>query len=117
MRQASKLIRQHILSVLSDGHFHSGEAIAQEVNLSRTAVAGHISQLSDWGLDVFKVKGKGYRLERGFDLLNADIIKKHLPSARMALVDVQSVLPSTNTELKSASPMRLITCKWRCGSR
>ena len=100
MRQASKLIRQHILSVLSDGHFHSGEAIAQEVNLSRTAVAGHISQLSDWGLDVFKVKGKGYRLERGFDLLNADIIKKHLPSARMALVDVQSVLPSTNTELK-----------------
>ena len=100
MRQASKLIRQHILSVLSDGHFHSGEAIAQEVNLSRTAVAGHISQLSDWGLDVFKVKGKGYRLERGFDLLNADKIKKYLPSARMALVDVESVLPSTNTELK-----------------
>jgi len=59
MRQASKAIRKHILALLSDGQFHSGETIAQQVGLSRTAVAGHISQLSDWGLDVFKVKGKG----------------------------------------------------------
>ena len=58
MKQASKIIRQHILSVLADGQFHSGEIIAQQVGLSRTAVAGHISQLADWGLDVFKVKVK-----------------------------------------------------------
>ncbi len=100
MKQASKIIRQHILSLLADGQFHSGELIAQQVNLSRTAVAGHISQLSDWGLDVFKVKGKGYRLERGFPLLSADQIKKHLGTTKHAVIDVESVLPSTNTEMK-----------------
>ena len=96
MRQASKAIRKHILALLSDGQFHSGETIAQQVGLSRTAVAGHISQLSDWGLDVFKVKGKGYRLERGFPLLSSDQIKKHLGTTKRAVIDVESVLPSTN---------------------
>ncbi|WP_137168110.1 bifunctional biotin--[acetyl-CoA-carboxylase] ligase/biotin operon repressor BirA [Salinimonas lutimaris] len=100
MKHASKLIRQHILSLLSDGQFHSGEVIAQQVGLSRTAVAGHISQLSDWGLDVFKVKGKGYRLNRPFTLLDADKIKRHLPGNRLSTVQVASVLESTNTELK-----------------
>jgi len=100
MRQASKAIRKHILALLSDGQFHSGETIAQQVGLSRTAVAGHISQLADWGLDVFKVKGKGYRLERGFPLLSADSIKRHLGNTKRAVIDVESVLPSTNTEMK-----------------
>ncbi|NMH61550.1 bifunctional biotin--[acetyl-CoA-carboxylase] ligase/biotin operon repressor BirA [Alteromonas ponticola] len=100
MKHASKLIRQHILSLLSDGAFHSGEAIATEVGLSRTAVAGHISQLSEWGLDVFKVKGKGYRLERPFELLNTERIKKQLTKSRTAVIQVESVLASTNTELK-----------------
>jgi len=99
MRQASKAIRKHILALLSDGQFHSGETIAQQVGLSRTAVAGHISQLADWGLDVFKVKGKGYRLERGFPLLSADSIKRHLGNTKRAVIDVESVLPSTNTEM------------------
>ncbi|MCW8090686.1 bifunctional biotin--[acetyl-CoA-carboxylase] ligase/biotin operon repressor BirA [Alteromonas sp. ASW11-130] len=100
MRQASKLIRQHILSLLSDGQFHSGEAIAVEVGLSRTAVAGHISQLSEWGLDVFKVKGKGYRLERPFKLLNAEKIKKRVTKNKTSVIQVESVLGSTNSELK-----------------
>jgi len=100
MKQASKLIRQHILALLADGQFHSGERIAQEVGLSRTAVAGHITQLSDWGLNVFKVKGKGYRLERPFSLLSSEKVKKHLGNAGLSLIQIESVLPSTNTELK-----------------
>jgi BirA family biotin operon repressor/biotin-[acetyl-CoA-carboxylase] ligase len=100
MKKAAKLTRQHILTLLSDGHFHSGETIAQQIGLSRTAVAGHITQLSDWGLDVFKVKGKGYRLDRGFSLLNAEKIKKLLKQPSLGVTQVESVLPSTNTELK-----------------
>ncbi|MBU2977495.1 bifunctional biotin--[acetyl-CoA-carboxylase] ligase/biotin operon repressor BirA [Alteromonas sp. C1M14] len=100
MKQASKLIRQHILSLMSDGQFHSGEVIAQQVGLSRTAVAGHISQLTDWGLDVFKVKGKGYRLNQGFSLLRAENIKKHLTKPGLSLIQVEPVLASTNSEMK-----------------
>lgn len=100
MKQAARNTRQHILALLADGNFHSGEIIAQQVGLSRTAVAGHISQLSDWGLDVFKVKGKGYRLDRGFTLLSAEKIRKQLTQPSLAVVQVEPVLPSTNTELK-----------------
>lgn len=100
MKQASKLIRQRILAILSDGQFHSGEVIAQQLSLSRTAVAGHISQLSNWGLDVFKVKGKGYKLEREFKLLDAEQIKKQVTLNSRALINVEPVLESTNTELK-----------------
>jgi BirA family biotin operon repressor/biotin-[acetyl-CoA-carboxylase] ligase len=100
MRQTSKHTRQQILSMLSDGQFHSGETIAQKLSLSRTAVAGHMTQLAEWGLDVFKVKGKGYKLNQGFTPLNAEQIKKQLGKSRRAMVQVESVLPSTNTELK-----------------
>ncbi len=94
------MIRQHILALLADGQFHSGETIAQEVGLSRTAVAGHIAQLTEWGLDVFKVKGKGYKLNRQFALLNADLINRQLKCPSLSLVQVEPVLASTNTELK-----------------
>lgn len=100
MRSVSKQIRQHILSLLADGQFHSGEVIAKEVGLSRTAVAGHITQLSEWGLDVFKVKGKGYRLERPFELLSSDKIRRYVTRNKTAVIQVESVLASTNSELK-----------------
>lgn len=100
MKSSALNARKTILAMLADGQFHSGETIANDVGLSRTAVAGHISQLSDWGLDVFKVKGKGYRLNRGFTLLSADAIKKRLAKPKMSLIQVEPVLPSTNTEMK-----------------
>ena len=57
MKPKAREVRQTLLCTLADGEFHSGETLAQTLGLSRTAIAGHISQLTDWGLDVFKVKG------------------------------------------------------------
>lgn len=42
-------VKLHILKALSDGDFHSGEALGQELGISRAAIAKHIKGLNDWG--------------------------------------------------------------------
>ncbi len=44
----------HILKALSDGDFHSGEALGQELGISRAAIAKHIKGLNDWGVDIYR---------------------------------------------------------------
>lgn len=38
-------VKLHILKALSDGDFHSGEALGQELGISRAAIAKHIKGL------------------------------------------------------------------------
>lgn len=106
MKAKSRIIRQQLLSLLADGEFHSGEKLAQTLQLSRTAIAGHINQLIDWGLDVFKVKGKGYKLHRPLTLLNEEKIAKALRGRALGQVAVMQVIESTNTELKNSQRCR-----------
>lgn len=101
MKSASQRTRQQLLSLLADGEFHSGEALAKLLNLSRTAVAGHIGQLENWGLNVFRVKGKGYRLAKPIALLSSVGIKNSIDTPTLrANLDVAPILESTNTEMK-----------------
>ncbi|MCH1921627.1 bifunctional biotin--[acetyl-CoA-carboxylase] ligase/biotin operon repressor BirA [Shewanella sp. A3A] len=54
--------KRAILHTLSRGDFVSGEYIAEQLGVSRAAVGKQISGLSDYGLDIASVKGKGYKL-------------------------------------------------------
>ncbi|MEZ9142619.1 MULTISPECIES: bifunctional biotin--[acetyl-CoA-carboxylase] ligase/biotin operon repressor BirA [unclassified Shewanella] len=54
--------KAQIIGLLDHTEFISGELIAQQVGLSRTAVNNHIAQLETYGVDIFSVKGKGYKL-------------------------------------------------------
>jgi len=67
-------IRPKIISVLADGRFHSGTAIAERFGVSRTAVWKHIRHLQSYGLDVFSVRGRGYRLAGALELLDPSAI-------------------------------------------
>lgn len=70
-----------ILDRLSDGRFHSGEDIGVSLNISRSAISKHISTLQDWGLVIYKIKGKGYSLSEPLELLSSDRIGyENLPS-------------------------------------
>ena len=106
MKHKSREVRQQLLCLLADGDFHSGETLAQTLNLSRTAIAGHINQLIDWGLDVFKVKGKGYKLNRPLKLLDAETITGAFSNKSYADISVLQVIESTNTELKNTDRVR-----------
>ena len=64
-----------LLERLSDGMFHSGERLALELGISRTAVWKRIKTLTAYGLDVYRVRGRGYRLPRPLELLDIDKIR------------------------------------------
>lgn len=59
-----------VLHVLSDGEFHSGQALGQLLGVSRAAIWKHIRQLKEIGVELEAVTGKGYRIESGLELLD-----------------------------------------------
>lgn len=85
-----------LISTLSNGEFHSGEQLGTELGMSRAAINKHIQIVREWGLDIFTVPGKGYRLPAPIQLLNSDKILAALPEGK---VDVLPVIDSTNQYL------------------
>lgn len=67
--------KRGILGELSSGHFVSGEALAEKLGVSRTAIANHISALEDYGVDIYCVKGKGYKLSSPLSLVDESTLK------------------------------------------
>lgn len=92
-----------IIRILADGGFHSGQAIAEELQLSRTAVWKKIQSLKDkFGLTVHAVTGKGYWLPGGLDLID----EKELVTAiedKSLFVRVFSSIDSTNRYMLESS--------------
>lgn len=85
-----------LISLLADGEFHSGEQFGAALGMSRAAINKHIQTVRDWGVDVFTVPGKGYRLHAPLQLLDEATIRARLPSGRLAVLPV---IDSTNQYL------------------
>ncbi|MBQ4813861.1 biotin--[acetyl-CoA-carboxylase] ligase [Pseudoalteromonas luteoviolacea] len=90
-----------ILSALSRDHFISGQALGETLGISRAAVSKHIKSLQEMGIDIFKVTGKGYRLNHSLPLLDQN---KILPvwqalTDSACNIEVQPIIDSTNSEL------------------
>lgn len=91
-------IQQQLLQYLADGQFYSGTWLGEQLQLSRTAIANHMQQLEQFGLELFKVKGKGYRLAEPLQLLSSAQIAQFQKPGR-ALIEVESIVDSTNSRL------------------
>ena len=63
-----------VLERLVDGNYHSGEGIGNDLGISRAAVSSHIKSLSELGLDIYSITGKGYKLSSQLNLLNKELI-------------------------------------------
>lgn len=96
--QSGWQVQQQLLHCLADGHFYSGSQLGEQLQLSRTAIANHMQQLEQFGLDIYKVKGKGYRLADPLQLLNAEQIEVFQQPA-MAPIEVESIVDSTNNRM------------------
>ncbi|MGP4843611.1 biotin--[acetyl-CoA-carboxylase] ligase [Marinobacter sp. 1Y8] len=92
---------QTLLSILSDGEWHSGEALAQSLGVSRTAVWKQLNRLMGPGVVIERIRGKGYRLLSHLDLLDHDrIMALFGDSARSrASLEVLDNVDSTNTRV------------------
>ncbi|MEW7313144.1 bifunctional biotin--[acetyl-CoA-carboxylase] ligase/biotin operon repressor BirA [Buttiauxella gaviniae] len=85
-----------LIRILSDGEFHSGEQLGEQLGMSRAAINKHIQTLRDWGVDVFTVPGKGYSLPDPIQLLDEQLIKSQIETGSVAVLPV---IDSTNQYL------------------
>lgn len=87
--------KQKIISLLSDGEFHSGEWLGSQLGISRAGIAKHLKGIEAWGLDIERAQGKGYQLAAPIDLLDLKVIQQ----ASNGLVELFPVIDSTNQYL------------------
>lgn len=90
-----------ILEALNQGGFVSGQALGEQLGVSRAAISKHIAALQAMGIDIFTLNGKGYCLNNTLSLLNESQIQTHLEvlQAPSLPVEVTPIIDSTNTEL------------------
>lgn len=91
--------RSHqLLSLLSDGQYHSGEALGDALGISRAAVWKLVQQLQSQQVPVASRHGRGYCWAGAADLLNATAIAAALPESA-GHVEVLWQTTSTNSLL------------------
>jgi len=88
-------VKLSILKALSQGGFHSGEELGDELGVSRAAISKHIKGIQAWGVDVFRVQGKGYQLAKPMQLLDKEILQTSLANR----VELIPIIDSTNQYL------------------
>lgn len=96
-----------LLIQLADGAFHSGADLAREYGVSRTAIWKQVSSLEKLGIEISRVRGQGYQIPGGLDLLDAKAIRNSLTDdARDHLSElaIHRRIDSTNAELRRQSP-------------
>lgn len=73
-------IKENIISILESnkGLFISGEKIANDLNVSRTAIWKAIKSLKNDGYNINSVSNKGYALSKETDILSSKVIKNNM---------------------------------------
>jgi len=93
-----------VLKTLSDGCFHSGQALAESGGVTRAAIWKAIRVLrNDFTLDIHSVHGRGYRLAQPLELLEREAILDHLrDQPQPAGMEIFLSIDSTNQYLIQA---------------
>jgi BirA family transcriptional regulator, biotin operon repressor / biotin---[acetyl-CoA-carboxylase] ligase len=93
---------QRVFVALADGAVHSGEQLATDQNVSRSAIWKAVGTLQDLGLSIEAAPHRGYRLASRLTPLDPERIGARLPIAvreRLRSAEVAWSLPSTNSTL------------------
>ncbi len=91
-----------LLKLMSDGQYHSGEALGDALGISRAGVWKILEGLSSFGLDIERVRGKGYCVCGGVDFLDEETLRQKLSSTSLrasSCLTVAQEVSSTNQVL------------------
>ena len=101
----AKLAHELLIKALADGAFVSGQLLAEELTVSRASISKYVNTLKEMGLDIYSVKGKGYKLASPLNLLSHDKIVSFLTSDdQQADIEVHNIIDSTNNYLLRRLP-------------
>ncbi len=95
-------ILEQLFASLGDGRFHSGARLSEQLQVSRSSIWNGIEQLKAMGLEIYAVKGQGYKLAEPVEPLDKErILQAITPEAKLHLphLDVLWSLDSTNRYL------------------
>jgi BirA family biotin operon repressor/biotin-[acetyl-CoA-carboxylase] ligase len=89
-----------ILRLLADGRFRSGEALARHFAVTRATIWNAVQQAEALGVQIYSVRGKGYRLPERVDFLDKGSINRLLGEAASQFsLEVLGHVESTNSLL------------------
>ncbi len=92
-----------LLRILSDGKFHAGSELAQQLDISRATVCNALKSASDVGIRLYKVQGRGYQMPVIPDWLDATQIRAGLRGEASGFtIEIVDSIESTNTALLRA---------------
>ncbi len=105
----AKAIQEKIIKTLAQGDFVSGQQLGDKLGVSRAAISNHIKALTEMGLDIFRVTGKGYKLAQPLSLLAKEKIFAQLSQLNHddIIVEVHSLIDSTNSYLLRKIPNQI----------
>lgn len=102
-----------ILRLLADGRFQSGEEIARHFGVTRATVWNALKDAEAMGIQLFSVRGRGYRLPEPIQLLEHDSVLAAIGEQRTWFnLELHDHLESTNSYLmkKASSGGAHATC-------
>ena len=90
-----------LITRLNDCNVHSGQSLATEFGVSRTAIWKLVRRALKEGFDIQTVRGRGYQLVSPVDFLDREVITQNVPSAnsRSLTLSVVDEIDSTNAEV------------------
>lgn len=91
------IIAFELIKKLADGKFHSGQKLAEELRINRAHIWRAVAYLKSLNLDIYSVKGKGYKLASPIELLNEQKIHDNLPPAIFDSINLLQVLSVTHS--------------------
>ena len=98
-------LAQRVFSALADGGLHSGEALAADAGVTRSAVWKAIETLRADGLAIDATTNRGYRLAAPCEALDAAVLRAALSlnaASRLRRLEVAWETGSTNADLLAA---------------
>ncbi|MDV5392083.1 bifunctional biotin--[acetyl-CoA-carboxylase] ligase/biotin operon repressor BirA [Shewanella xiamenensis] len=96
--------KREILGLLSNEHFVSGEELATQLGISRAAVSKHVDALEDYGVAIYSVKGRGYKLANPISLIDSARLIQSIDNRCFYFDEIPSTngfMLSHTSELKS----------------
>ena len=61
-----------ILRLLKDGEFQSGVSLAKKLNCSRSTITNALKNIRSCGIEISKIRGRGFRWINPISYLNND---------------------------------------------
>jgi BirA family biotin operon repressor/biotin-[acetyl-CoA-carboxylase] ligase len=98
--------RRKLLALLADGNFRSGEDLARELRVTRSAIWKLIGKLRALGVEIQALSRQGYRLPHAVELYDAAAVRTALNTSTQSAIhhiDALLTVDSTNRFLIDAA--------------